>query len=262
MSLFSSFRNDPFFAGIDMPFGDFDRHHALPSSSSHRAQDFRSSDTRLNRNLDLMLRDNGENDLFSNPLSVMQRMMGNTQNMMANIETRMSDSQMGSNGVSFSSSTMYSMDNRSGNGQPRIFQATSEKLRGPEGLERTRKAVRDTGRNLEKMEISHRIGERGHRVLRERDPSTGQLIENKEFEHIDPNNESLFQDEWNKKTQNIGNLNNALFNARIDYTPIGDRNRAESMDRGGSRLAIRQPLYNTKKNTTKKSSKHKHHTKK
>ncbi len=69
-------------------------------------------------------------------------------------------------------------------------------------MERTRKAVRDTGRNLEKMEIAHRLGERGHRIIKERDPSSGQLLENREFEHIDDENQ--FEREWFSRAEQLG----------------------------------------------------------
>jgi hypothetical protein len=70
------------------------------------------------------------------------------------------------------------------------------------GLERTRKAVRDTGRNLEKMEVSHRLGERGHRIRKERDPSSGRLLENREFDHI--NDEREFEREWFNRADKYG----------------------------------------------------------
>jgi len=141
-----------------------------------------------------------ELELFGNqrnPFVFMQNMMNNMGQMMSQMETRINSDDYGGaergQGMSFSSSTVMSMDKRNG-GQPRIIQATSEKLRGPEGLERTRKAVRDTGRNLEKMEVVHRLGERGHRIVKERDPSTGHLLENREFDHIE--DENAFEHEW------------------------------------------------------------------
>jgi len=134
-----------------------------------------------------------------------------------------------------------SMDRRNG-GQPRIFQATSEKIRGPEGFERTRKAVRDTGRDLEKMEIAHRLGERRHRITKERDPSSGQLIENREFEHIDDENQ--FEREWFSRAEKLGlkNLNGNGFNSRTDnllMTP-SSFGRLRSQSQEPRHLAIEQ----------------------
>ena len=69
-------------------------------------------------------------------------------------------------------------------------------------MERTRKAVRDTSRNLAKMEVAHRLGERGHRVTREIDPTSGQLIENRELEYIDDENQ--FEHEWLSRAEKLG----------------------------------------------------------
>jgi hypothetical protein len=110
------------------------------------------------------------------------------------------------------------------------------------GLERTRKAVRDTGRNLEKMEIAHRLGERGHRITKERDPASGQLLESREFEHIDDENQ--FEREWFNRAEQLGlkNLNGNGFNSRTNNLlmtpPSFGRLRSQSQD--PRRLAIEQ----------------------
>jgi hypothetical protein len=70
------------------------------------------------------------------------------------------------------------------------------------GLERTRKAVRDTGRKVEKIEVAHRLGERGHRIIKERDPTNGQISENREFEYID--DENMFEREWLARADQLG----------------------------------------------------------
>jgi hypothetical protein len=244
MSLLSSLYNDPFFSGVNLP-------QAL--ALEHRSR----YDRQQNNNQDL--------DISGNPFAFMQ-------NVMNNMVTTMNSNDFGGqtgHGVSFSSSTVMSMNSRNG-GQPRIFQATSEKLRGPEGmlqiflifliiffylgLERTRKAVRDTGRNLEKMEIAHRLGERSHRITKERDPSSGQLLENREFEHIEDENQ--FEREWFSRAEQLGlkNLNGNGFNSRKNsllMTPSSfERNRSQSHE--PRRLAIEQRQSNNKKERRKK----------
>ena len=85
----------------------------------------------------------------------------------------------------------------------RFVRCIREEINGLDsGLERTRKGVRDTSRNFEKMEVAHRLGERGHRVTRERDPSSGKLIENREFEYIDDENQ--FEREWLSRAEELG----------------------------------------------------------
>ena len=115
MNSFSTFHNDPFFSVIDLP-----RAPALGYGLRHDRQI-----TPRNQN------DEQSIDVFGNPFAFMQNMMNGMGQMMGQMETRMNSGQSGP-GVVFSSSTVMSMDGRNG-GQPRIVQATSEQLRGPEG---------------------------------------------------------------------------------------------------------------------------------
>jgi hypothetical protein len=113
MNLLSSFHNDPFFSDADLP-------QAL-------ALEHRSKYDNRNRHVTTPRQQN------NNPFAFMQNAMSNMGQMMSHMETRMnSNNGQNSHGVSFSSSTVMSVDRRNG-GQPRIIQATSEKIRGPEG---------------------------------------------------------------------------------------------------------------------------------
>ena len=122
MNLFSSLHNDPFFSGVDLP-----QTLALENRSRHDHRDRQITQRHQNNHQDV--------DMLGNPFAYMQNIMNNMGQMMSHMETRMNSNDFGGQngqGVSFSSSTIMSMDNRNG-GQPRIIQATSEKLRGPEG---------------------------------------------------------------------------------------------------------------------------------
>ncbi len=122
MSLISAFHNDPFFSGVNLP-----QALALEHQSRYDNHDRQLTQHQQNNNRDV--------DIFGNPFALMQNMMTNMGQMMSQMETRMNSNDFNgpnAHGVSFSSSTVMSMDRRNG-GQPRIFQATSEKLRGPEG---------------------------------------------------------------------------------------------------------------------------------
>jgi len=124
MNLLSSFHNDPFFSGADLPQALALEHRSRYDNHDRRITTPHQQNN--NRNMDLFA---------NNPFAYMQQMMNNIGQMMSQMETTMNSSNFnGQNGhgVSFSSSTIMSMDNRNG-GQPRIIQATSEKLRGPEG---------------------------------------------------------------------------------------------------------------------------------
>ena len=122
MSLYSTFHNDPFFSGVNLPTA-----LALENRSRYDGHDRQIAQHQVNDTRDL--------DIFGNPFAYMQNVMNDMGQMMKHMETRINKNDFGGpngHGVSFSSSTVMSMDNRSG-GQPRIFQATSEKLHGPKG---------------------------------------------------------------------------------------------------------------------------------
>ncbi|CAF0771533.1 unnamed protein product [Adineta steineri] len=243
--MFSTFNNDPFFAGVDPFQGLAIDHH----QSNHGNRDRQLVQNQRNNN-------NQELDLFNNPFSFMQNIMNNMEQSMGTIMSSNNFGEPNGHGVSFSSSTVMSMDNRNG-GQPRIIQATREQLRGPEGLERTRKAVRDTGRNLEKMEIAHRLGERGHRIIKERDPSTGKILENREFDHIDDENQ--FENEWVSRAEKLGvkNLGTTGFNAStnniLPKPSIFQRLRSKSQ--GPQQLAIEPASSDNTKSSRKERRK-------
>ncbi len=119
MTLFQTFRNDPFFSGVDLP-----RSLALEHLSFYDDHDRQVSHRRSNDDQTL--------DLFGCPFDF----MNNMGEMMREMETTMNTHAFNSDngqGIAFSSSTIMSMDNRN-DGEPKIFQATSEKLRGPEGM--------------------------------------------------------------------------------------------------------------------------------
>jgi len=122
MSFLSAFHNDPFFSGVDLP-----RAPAL---------DFRSGFDNLDRQITQRYQNDDQTlDIFRNPFVFMQNMIDDMGQMMSQMETRMNNiglNDRDGQGLSFSSSTVMSMDSRN-NEQPRIIQATSEKLHGPEG---------------------------------------------------------------------------------------------------------------------------------
>lgn len=118
----SAFHNDPFFAGFEFP--------RAPAALEHRSRNDRQVSQRPSNGDQRM-------DRFGNPFALMQTMMTNMGQMMSQMETRMNSNDFtgpNAHGVSFSSSTMMSMNRSDGQQQPRIIQATSEKLRGPEGM--------------------------------------------------------------------------------------------------------------------------------
>jgi hypothetical protein len=94
------------------------------------------------------------------------------------------------------------------------------------------------------MEVAHRLGERGHRITKERDPSTGQLLENRDFDHID--DEHAFEREWFNRAEKYGlkNTNGNGFDAHTNnllMTPPASYGRLRSQSQEPRHLAIEQP---------------------
>ena len=118
MSFTSSFDHDPFFSQLNLSRALALEHRSRPNHADRQVS---------RRDHD----DRQDLQTFANPFAFMQNIMNNMGQMMSQMETMDSNGPM-SNGVSFSSSTIMSM-NRGDGGKPRIIQATSEKLRGPEG---------------------------------------------------------------------------------------------------------------------------------
>lgn len=126
-------------------------------------------------------------------------------------------------------------------------------------MERTRKAVRDTGKNLEKMEVAHRIGRRGHRIMKELDPNTGRFLENRTFEHIE--NEQDFEREWFDRAGKAGmkNLEGYGFDSSTNrLLPPATRalERSRSQSQQPQRLPI-QEIPSTDSQTRHRDSKQK-----
>lgn len=92
------------------------------------------------------------------------------------------------------------------------------------------------------MEVAHRIGERGHRITKERDPSTGHLLENRQFEHIE--NEQEFEREWFDRADKYGlkNLHRTGFDAQTNNIlmapPSSFEGRRRSQSQEPRHLAI------------------------
>ncbi len=82
------------------------------------------------------------------------------------------------------------------------------------------------------MEVAHRLGERGHKIIKERDPTTGRLLENREFHHIQ--DEKEFEQEWFNRADKYGlkNTHGNSFDAHTNNVlmapPLYEHHRALS----------------------------------
>lgn len=92
------------------------------------------------------------------------------------------------------------------------------------------------------MEVAHRLGDRGHRITKHRDPSTGRLLENREFHHIE--DEKEFEREWFNRAEKYGLRNSggnhfdAYTNNVLMSSPYDNNRHALSQE--PRRLAIDQ----------------------
>ena len=67
----------------------------------------------------------------------------------------------------YSSSSVMTYSN-SGDGKPKIYQASSQVRQGPGGVKETRQMVRDSEQGLEKVAVGHHIGDRAHVIERQK----------------------------------------------------------------------------------------------
>jgi len=99
----------------------------------------------------------------------------------------------------YSQSTVISMK-PGRDGRQEIYEAT-ESVRKAGDVKETRRSLRDLGRGVEKMEIGHHIGERGHVIEKRRDQTTGgQVLENQEFIGLKEDDAEKFDREWSRAT--------------------------------------------------------------
>lgn len=99
---------------------------------------------------------------------------------------------------SYSAVSSYS---KGENGQPKHFEATTAERKAPGGIRETRKTVRDSEREMDKMAIGHHIKDRGHVVERSRNTRTGHQDEKQDYININQNDAEAFNSEWRGKAE-------------------------------------------------------------
>ncbi|XP_070561575.1 myeloid leukemia factor 2-like [Ptychodera flava] len=104
------------------------------------------------------------------------------------------------NAHTFCQSSVMTYSN-TGNGPPKVYQATSSARTAPGGIKETRKTVRDSESGVEKMSIGHHIHERGQVLEKSRNRHTGDEEESQELLNLDEGDLPSFDQEWRHKTQ-------------------------------------------------------------
>lgn len=136
----------------------------------------------------------GGSNAFSQMFQSMDQMH---KNMMSNFEMR---GQPGMDGHSYTSSSVMTYTN-DGKSKPKYYQATSSTRTAPGQLRETRRTVKDSQREIEKMAIGHHIGEKG-RVL-ERRRIRGEEEEERNYYHMNEADEPHFEEEWKRKSSHF-----------------------------------------------------------
>ncbi|XP_052819619.1 myeloid leukemia factor 1-like [Mya arenaria] len=196
-SMFRRFEEDPFFAdhrdqmrGMQGMFQD-------PFQGMGMLEDAQGRDRRG--------RERGSSNQLS-PLGDFGfgNIFGNMSNMMMNMDKAFEEASQrassGENGASFQQASFMSYNN-TGGGPPKIFQASTATRSGPGGVRESRKAVRDSVRELEKMSIGHHIYDRGHEVEKHRNTRSGQVDELQNYHNLDESKAEEFDREWQEKSR-------------------------------------------------------------
>lgn len=130
----------------------------------------------------------GNMDSMFQQMGQMQQQMGNNPNMQ-----------------SYSSSKVISYSN-TGNGAPKVYEATSETRHAPGGIKQTKESERNSETGLHRMAVGHHINDRGHVVEKSRNKKTGDEEENQEYLNMDEAEKDRFHQEWQQKANSRGAL--------------------------------------------------------
>lgn len=150
-------------------------------------------------------------------------MFGNMDRMMGEMQRSFERASNDPNSHSFSQSSFYSYTN-TGQGEPKVYQATSSTRRGPGGIKETRKAVKDSESGVEKMAVGHHIHDRGHVIEKSRNRKTSEHDEKQDFINLDEDEAPSFHREWQEKTRQQRQAARGL-----DYERRRDRSRQEPL---------------------------------
>ena len=127
-------------------------------------------------------------DMFGNMNRMMQGMMGNMNQMMEQARNQ-------PNAHFYSQSSVMTYSN-TGEGEPRLYQATSSTRQAPGGVREIRKSVRDSESGVEKMAVGRHLDERGHVITRSRNTRTNDMNEDQDYINLDESEGGEFDREW------------------------------------------------------------------
>lgn len=106
-------------------------------------------------------------------------------------------------GVSYSSSSVFSVMSSGTDGRPQVYQETSSVRNGPGGLKETRRTVQDSTTGKKQMAIGHHIGERAHVIEKEQNLHTGEREEREDFINLDEEESEEFERDFQQKARQM-----------------------------------------------------------
>ncbi|XP_069112416.1 myeloid leukemia factor 1-like [Argopecten irradians] len=251
-SLFRSMEEDPFFAGHMEHMRRMDSLFADPFGMMRSQPGQRQLEGPRNRGratghqnamvphgfMDPMDMFGGIDSMFNNMRKNMQMMGQQFGNMQAD-----------PNSHSFSQTSFMSYSNVPGQGQPKMYQASSSTRTAPGGVREVQKTMRDSERGIEKMAIGHHINERGHVIEQSRNHKTGQHDRNEDLINLDDDSKHAFNEEWQGKMRK-----QRVDRSRLDYARRGERSNDHRQERSerhgnGRQLAIESPRDHAQRDT-------------
>lgn len=182
------------FGGMNDPF------EHMNNIMNNFFQDPFSQGNNRNRN---QVAERRRNDPFADPFGFPNMsMMGRTHNPFGMMDQMGGFMQMSGdpNAAVYSSSSVMTYSN-TGDGQPKVYQASSQIRQAPGGVKETRQMLRDSERGIEKVAVGHHIGDKAH-VIERRKMNGGDMEEIVNLENLDDAEIPQFNHEFESKIRN------------------------------------------------------------
>ncbi|KAL5015066.1 hypothetical protein ScPMuIL_009336 [Solemya velum] len=176
--------------------------------------------------------------MFENDMSHFgfDSMFSNMRNMMADMHRTFrpqgNNAIMNMNnpdGHSFTQSSVMTYSN-TGQGPPKVYQATASTRTAPGGVREVKKAERDSESGLHKMAVGHHIHDRAHVIERSHNVRTGDQSENQDFINLDEEEAEQFNREWEDSTKQ--------YTRSLEYRRPDRRNRHPRRHGRSEQLAL------------------------
>ncbi|XP_064610629.1 myeloid leukemia factor 2-like isoform X2 [Liolophura sinensis] len=170
--------------------------------------------------------------------SMFGNMFKNMRNMMADVQRGFVDVQNNPDSHCYTQSSFVSYS-QSGNGAPKVYQASTSTRNQPGGIKETHRTLRDSESGVEKMSIGRHIQDRAYVMERSRNRKTGEEEQNQNFVNMDEGEAQSFDQEWREKTSHVSRGSRGVdHRSRRSQIPI----RTQRSHGSAGRLALPSPV--------------------